>query len=397
MQFRSFAALATVASAITATLDWDDCGDADTHVVITDLSPLALPVPGKTTVTAAGILDEDQEGGDFKFKATIAGVPVTSGGGDLCKGADINLPLGAGSISFQPIPCPSPAGDVSVKLDISLAASLPVQDMNSLIKIDVTATSTSGDKLFCMKINVDSPLEQSGCSGTDDFPSAPACYGNNVMGKEDVVLKIEDFSAGAGHFSFKGTGGAELSCETAFTKDSSNKITFDNCDVSGYATVKGAQYCSDTDELKATFNPLGVPIPVSATFPRVTCPADDSFAEQSTCSGTDDFPSTPACYGSNVMGKEDVILKIEDFSAGAGHFSFKGTGGAELSCETAFTKDSSNKIAFDNCDVSGYATVKGAQYCSDTDELKATFNPLGVPIPVSATFPKVACPAAVEV
>merc|ERR1711957_875790 len=210
--------------------------------------------------------------------------------------------------------------------------------------------------------------------------------------------KIEDFSAGAGHFSFKGTGGAELECETAFAKDSENKMTFDNCDVSGYAKVKGAQYCSDTDELKATFNPLGVPVPVSVKFPKIACPSVvEVVEEQSGCSGTDDFPAYPACYGNNVLGQEDVVLKIEDFSAGAGHFSFKGTGSAELECETAFAKDSKNKMTFDNCDVSGYAKVKGAQYCSDTDELKATFNPLGVPVPVSVKFPKIACPSVVEV
>merc|ERR1711957_160433 len=121
------------------------------------------------------------------------------------------------------------------------------------------------------------------------------------------------------------------------------------------------------------------------------------FSEKASCMGTDDFPSTPACYGVNILG-EDVVLKIEDFSAGEGHLNFVGTGATPLSCETAFTKEDSIAIAFENCDIFGaWVKIKGAQYCSDTDELKATFSPLGTPIPVSAKFPKIECPSSVTV
>jgi len=155
-------------------------------------------------------------------------------------------------------------------IDVSLLAANAVP--NDAVKISIQAVNTVGEDLFCLDLTTASALQAS-CSGTADFPSTPACYGNNVLGQEDVVLKIEDFASGSGHFSFVGTGAAPLSCETTFSKDDANKITFDNCDVSGYATVKGAQYCSDTDELKATFNPLGVPVPVSAKFPKIDCPA----------------------------------------------------------------------------------------------------------------------------
>merc|ERR1712039_410582 len=177
-----------------------------------------------------------------------------------------------GSLVVKAIDCPAKAGTLEVHIDVSPLTSSPFN--GSPVKIFINAVNTASEPLFCLDLtSAPTDEEQAGCSGTNDFPSTPACYGNNVLGKEDVVLKIEDYASGAGHLSFAGTGATPLSCETAFAKDASNKITFDNCDVSGYATVKGAQYCSDTDELKATFNPLGVPIPVSATFPKVACPA----------------------------------------------------------------------------------------------------------------------------
>merc|ERR1719458_710486 len=36
------------------------------------------------------------------------------------------------------------------------------KDVNSLVKVDLTATTTTGDKLFCMKINLDTPKQLAG-------------------------------------------------------------------------------------------------------------------------------------------------------------------------------------------------------------------------------------------
>merc|ERR1739845_13508 len=134
-----------------------------------------------------------------------------------------------------------------------------------------------GNSAVCVNMHMKKQEEVNGeasCSGTADFPETPACYGNNVMGQEDVTMKIESYASGAGRLSVEGTGATPLSCETAFTKDGSNNIAIEDCDVSSYATIKGAVYCSDTDELKATFNPLGVPIPVSVKFPRKDCASE---------------------------------------------------------------------------------------------------------------------------
>merc|ERR1719384_1501079 len=218
-----------------------------------------------------GTLDADQEGGTFDFNAKVLGVSILKGSGNLCEDTTIKFPLNTGSLVVRGMNCPVKAGSIEVDIDVSPLTANPFS--NDLVKISITAANTAGEDLFCLDLTTASYNEQASCSGTDDFPSTPACYGNNVLGQEDVVLKIEDFASGAGHFSFVGTGSAPLSCETAFTKDDANKITFDDCDVSGYAKVKGAQYCSDTDELKATFNPLGVPVPVSATFPKIACPS----------------------------------------------------------------------------------------------------------------------------
>merc|ERR1719454_1894490 len=52
-----------------------------------------------------------------------------------------------------------------------------LQEVNSLVKVDLTATESSGDKLFCMKINVDTPKAAASalkegnptCSGPGEF------------------------------------------------------------------------------------------------------------------------------------------------------------------------------------------------------------------------------------
>merc|ERR1712048_649944 len=202
----------------------------------------------------------------------MGGVPILKGNGNLCEDTTIKFPLNTGSLVVKAIDCPAKAGTLEVHIDVSPLTSSPFN--GSPVKISIDAVNTASEPLFCLDLTTaPNDEEQAGCSGTADFPSTPACYGNNVLGQEDVVVKIEDYASGAGHLSFTGTGKTPLSCETAFTKDSSNKIDF-SCDVSGYATVKGAQYCSDTDELKATFNPLGVPVPVSAKFPKIDCPSD---------------------------------------------------------------------------------------------------------------------------
>jgi len=174
-------------SAAVAKLDWEDCGDATTHVVITDLNPTELPLGATTTVTGSGILDETQAGGSFDFKATVAGIPVTKGSGDLCQGADLTLPLGVGKITIKPLACPVQAGDAAVVLDITLASLIISQEVNSLVKVDLTAATTTGDKLFCMKLNVDTPKQLQ--SGVDC--STAACKDQCECSNDKCATELE--------------------------------------------------------------------------------------------------------------------------------------------------------------------------------------------------------------
>lgn len=145
-----FASVVAVASAGSVTLQWADCGDADTHVVITDISPTKLALPGQTTITGSGLLDEDSSSGQFKFDAKVAGVSVLKDGGSLCDDKDITLPLNAGSIKFHGISCPVSAGEVSVTLDVNLLDSSLAS--NDLVTIDLSALSDTGEKLLCASL-----------------------------------------------------------------------------------------------------------------------------------------------------------------------------------------------------------------------------------------------------
>merc|ERR1711862_843220 len=150
-----FAAVLAIADAGSVTLNWDDCGDADTHVVITDISPVKLAFPGKTTITGTGLLDEDSSAGQFKFDAKLGGVSVLKDGGSLCEDKHIVMPLNAGTIDFHGLSCPVSAGEISVSLDISLLDSSAVS--NDLITIDLSALSDTGDKLLCAALSVEQP------------------------------------------------------------------------------------------------------------------------------------------------------------------------------------------------------------------------------------------------
>merc|ERR1711874_651202 len=177
-----------------------------------------------------------------------------------------------GTVSWAGMDCPVPVGPSTVKLGVHMVSILPA--MFAKADMALVAVDQDGEQTVCVNTHLQKEdlAATGGCSGTDDFTTAPVCYGKTVLG-EEVVVKIESYGAGAGQLSLTGSGGADISCESAFEKDDSNSMIVDNCDVSAYATVKGMQYCSDSDELKATFNPLGVPVPISEKFPRIDCPS----------------------------------------------------------------------------------------------------------------------------
>jgi hypothetical protein len=134
----------------TLKLSWKDCGDASTHGKITGLVPDSLTLGQQTTATGTGTVDEVVTGGSFEIDVK-AGIISKKWTGDVCAAKTFDLPLGAGSITWDGMKCPVAAGTTSVGTDIKMSSSLP----SSLAKasIQIKATATSGDKLLCMEID----------------------------------------------------------------------------------------------------------------------------------------------------------------------------------------------------------------------------------------------------
>jgi hypothetical protein len=150
MALKIVAASVAIASGID--LSWSDCGDADTVGQVTDLQPTTINL-GKNQLKGTGVLSKDEDGGSFIFVAKAGPIPVLKGSGNLCEDTTINMPLGAGSVVFHAIDCPRAAGAIEIDLDINV---LSEEVTNDLLKISLTAEGTTGDKLLCMDIGVQS-------------------------------------------------------------------------------------------------------------------------------------------------------------------------------------------------------------------------------------------------
>merc|ERR1711998_711934 len=116
------------ASATDLKLSWSDCGDASTKVKIASFTPSTLTLGQKTTMTGTGNLGED-----------VASATKTC-----------SLPLGTGSLTFDAMTFPLKAGSTNVNVDIALSSAVPASLQTTDTKC--TASSSSGDKLFCIEI-----------------------------------------------------------------------------------------------------------------------------------------------------------------------------------------------------------------------------------------------------
>lgn len=153
------AALAASATANDLKLTWKDCGDASTHVKISSFSPATLTLGQKTTMTGTGTLDEDVEGGDFDLEMKGMIGKLLSCKGDSSVGKTCSLPLGSGSLTFDPIKFPLKKGSgVPVSVDITLSAHLPALLANT--KTTASGTTKTGDKLFCIEIDSSKEAKQ---------------------------------------------------------------------------------------------------------------------------------------------------------------------------------------------------------------------------------------------
>merc|ERR1719223_1911609 len=100
-------------------------------------------------MTGTGKLDEDVSGASFDDEMKTA-VATISCKGDASQSKTCNLPLGTGSLTFDALDFPLKQGNIPVKVDISLAATLP--PTLATTTTTCSATDNKGDQLFCIEI-----------------------------------------------------------------------------------------------------------------------------------------------------------------------------------------------------------------------------------------------------
>merc|ERR1711937_687906 len=126
----------------TLKLNWNDCGAK--HGKVTGLLPTTLALGQETAVTGSGSVDEAVAGGDIVHKTF---------NGDICKASTFDLPVGAGSITWDGLNCPVAAGKVSVGTKIKMAGALPASLARAAIAIK--GSGTKGEDLLCMGITTE--------------------------------------------------------------------------------------------------------------------------------------------------------------------------------------------------------------------------------------------------
>merc|ERR1712232_241495 len=154
------------------------------------------------------------------------------------------------------------------------------------------------------------------------------------------------------------------------------------------------------DTITVTVKDKKVPLPVTATLTKVACPTEVSVPLK-TCTGSADPPSAPLCYegSAGALGlKEDVTVKLNTFAAGKGTMDLTGSGIEKITCTgKSFTK-SGQEITPDISDcLPSLVIVQKVEHCSDQDTIAVTVKDKKVPLPVTATLTKVACPTEVSV
>merc|ERR1719281_2429351 len=92
-------------------------------------------------MTGTGNLGEDVAGATFDLEMTGAIGKLVSCKGDASASKTCSLPLGTGSLTFDAMSFPLSPGDVPVKVDISLSASIPASLQTTTTTCKATATS----------------------------------------------------------------------------------------------------------------------------------------------------------------------------------------------------------------------------------------------------------------
>lgn len=185
---KTIAAAALVIASATATelsLSWKDCGEASTKTKITSFSPSSITLGQKTTMTGKGDLSEEVSGANFDLTMTGTLGQLLHCAGDASVSKTCNLPLGAGSLTFEAMEFPIASGSVPVKVDISLSSALPASLAKT--KTITKATAKNGDDLFCIEIESAKADEDSAQQSCDSLGSpcgtVPGLHGTIDLGQ----------------------------------------------------------------------------------------------------------------------------------------------------------------------------------------------------------------------
>merc|ERR1719371_103503 len=101
-------------------------------------------------MTGTGNLGEDVADATFDLEMTGAIGKLVSCKGDASAAKTCSLPLGTGSLTFDAMTFPLKAGSTNVNVDIALSSAVPASLQTTDTKC--SASSSSGDKLFCIEI-----------------------------------------------------------------------------------------------------------------------------------------------------------------------------------------------------------------------------------------------------
>merc|ERR1719382_2372856 len=137
-------------------------------------------------MTGVGALDEKVTGATFDMSMIGAIGQLVHCTGDASASKTCNLPLGTGSLTFKAMTFPLAVGNVPVKVDINLSASVPasLQTTTTTCK----ATATGGDALFCIEID--------SAPGTDtqkEWEDFKMTYGKTYNGDDEEQKRFGIF------------------------------------------------------------------------------------------------------------------------------------------------------------------------------------------------------------
>lgn len=223
-------------NATNLALTWRDCGGV---AKISSVTPSSVPLGKSTEITGTGKTPVTVNGGNFAATVKAGWIPLASCSGPLGPAKTCSLPLGAGSLTLEPISLPIQAGTASISLSVHLAASLPAQLASTTTH--VTANSNDGQKMICLDVylkdGASDLLEQSGgaCSAADQA-AINARGGGDEAGH--FPSDTEECSKGALNF-FKGiekekfdaclTGRVKISSACAGCYWEAAQYGFENC------------------------------------------------------------------------------------------------------------------------------------------------------------------------